>query len=362
MWRRRMKKSLCLLTALTIACPCYTALAATEGTAEHEYSVEQPQDVIELHELEQKDDARLELFAVFGNRYDHQSDDGVTDKSSVVDIKTTFKINDYFTAVTQSAAHQWWDDDVDTSTLPSALASNFDANWRDWFFQGYVQGKYNIVDSEVSAKIGRFFYVPAYGIVHGEYAVVSGGLLSYNYHDKFSITAVDGQNSRHFGPFQEQASTDYYSADFMVNILPILNVKGAYMSSDDDSDDTNYYEIGFDVRLPLNFAFETAYTKSDADTYDTGYYAKLQYGQAIPFVGKTFDLYVIYHDLEENSIMSNDIPLDADREGVRFGCHYTPIDNVMFTVWYDDADVISTDEEENFFRFQVDFFFNWKAL
>lgn len=353
-----MKKTLCIIAALSVACPSFMAFAAEDAT-EHAYTVEQPQDIIEEHQLEQpQDEARFELFAVFGNRYDHQSDDGVTDKSSVVDIKTAFKINDYLTAVTQSAAHQWWDDDVDTSTLPSSMAENFDENWRDWFFQGYVDGKYNYF----SAKLGRFFYVPAYGIVHGEYAVVSGGLLSFNYNDKFSITAVDGQNSHHMGPFQEQESTDYYSADFMVNVLPIFNIKGAYMSSDDDSDDINYYEIGFDVKLPLNFTFETAYTKSDADTYDTGYYAKIQYGQAIPFVGKTFDIYAIYHDLEENSIMSNDIPLDADREGIRIGCHYTPINNVMFTVWYDDADVISTDEEENYFRFQIDFFFNWKAL
>lgn len=359
-----MKKSLCMLAALSIACPCYLAFAAddaaqTDGT-QSEYSVEKPQDVIETHELEQpKDTERLEIFGIFGNRYDWTENSGMTDESSVIILKTTFKFNDYFTGVTQSEAHQWWGDDVDTSNFPSALADSYDENWRDWFYQGYVEGKYSMF----GAKMGRFTYFPAYGITHGDYQVVSGGQISFHLDDKFSLTATTGQNSHHMGPFQEQDSTDYNEADFALNVIPMLNIKAAWMSSDDDSEKINYTESGFDVKLPMNMAFEAAYMKSDADSGDdTGYYAKLQYGQAIPFVGSTYDIFLTYHDLEADSIMGNDIPLDSDTKGLRLGFHYVPINNVQIWCFYDNAKVISTDEDEDFFRIQVDFFFDWKAL
>lgn len=299
-----------------------------------------------------QDDGRFRIFSIFGNRYDEYSESGVTDTSSVFNINTFFDVNEYFTIITKSEFHQWWREKVDRSTLPPPLADSYDENWESIAYEAFVEGKYEFL----GAKLGRFTYKPAYGLVHGDYQQVSGGEISAAYNDMVRVALAGGQNTHYMGPFGPQDNTDYIGGDIVLSLIPNTNIKAAYM----ENDEVNYLEAGFDVKVPFDLGLEAAYIQSDADDDEVGYYAQIKYKNAIPFVPNTYDFYVQYHYLEANSIMGNDIPLSSDVEGIRLGLHYAPFPGVLLWTFYDFAESITTGEEDNFFRVQLDFFFDMK--
>jgi len=280
-------------------------------------------------------------FGILGNRYDHKSDSGVTDKSNVFNFWSTYKVNSFMTVETQSEFHRMLhsNDGSNGTTIGTY-------DWSHLFMQSYA--KFNF--DGTTAKLGRFTYIPAYGLVHGDYQEVSGALVSFG--NTLKTTFVTGYNNQYI-PDTVLASTDYKAADVVLALTPQTNIKAAYMKNDS----TNYVEGGFDTRLSQDYGFEAAYVKSTASADNKGYYAKLQYKGAIPFVAKTYDVFVTYHKLEANSIMGNDIPLYADYKGVRYGFHYAPWESTLLTVFYDNAKAISTNVKENFFRAQLDIFF-----
>jgi hypothetical protein len=296
-----------------------------------------------------KSEDKIKISGLFGNRYDEKSDSGVTDTSSVLVLNTLFNVNQYFSIKTRSEFHQWWREKVDRETLPPPLAEDYDENWSDLGNEAYVEGKYEFI----GGKLGRFIYMPAYGIVHGDKQQVSGGEISAAYNDMAKVTLAGGQNTHYMGPFGPQDSTDYIGGDIALSLIPSTNIKAAYM----ENDDVEYFEGGFDVTAPFDVGAEAAYLQSDDDDDEIGYYAQLKYKNAIPFVPNSYDVYVQYHYLEANSIMGNDLPLESDLEGIRIGLHFAPLKNVLFWAFYDFAEYISTGEEQNFFRMQLDFFF-----
>jgi hypothetical protein len=299
-----------------------------------------------------QDNGRFRIFSIFGNRYDEHSESGVTDTSSVFDINTFFDINAYFTVITRSEFHQWWRDEVDRSALPPALADAYDENWQSIAYQAFAEGRYKFL----GAKLGRFTYKPAYGLVHGDYQQVSGGEISAGYNDRVKVALAGGRNTHYMGPFGPQDNTEYIAGDIVLSLIPKTNIKAAYM----ENDDVEYLEAGFDIMAPFDVGLEAAYIQSDAADDEIGYHAQVKYKNAIPFAPNTYDLYIQYHYLEADSIMGNDIPLESDIEGIRLGLHYAPFAGVLLWTFYDFAESITTGEEDNFFRVQLDFFFDMK--
>jgi len=297
-------------------------------------------------------------FGLLGNRYDHKSDKGVTDRSNVFNFWSTYKVNNFMTVETQSEFHRMYTSNVGTGSAYHGTYSAYTdsvmgtTDWNQLFMQSYA--KFNF--DGTTAKMGRFTYMPAYGLVHGDYQEVSGALVSFG--STLKTTLVVGQNTAYV-PGGTLASTVYKSADVAFALTPKANVKAAYMKNDT----VNYVEGGFDTRLGQDYGFEAAYVKSNATDNNKGYYAKLQYKAAIPFVAKTYDVFVTYHNLEDSSIIGNDIPLAANRKGVRYGFHYAPWDSTLLTVFYDNAKYIIAEgsakagDSQNFFRAQLDIFF-----
>jgi len=316
-------------------------------------------------------------FGIFGNRYDHMKTEGVTDRSSVILFNTFFKINDQFTMVTRSEMHrlytptaEYWDNNG------SEVTPNDKNDWQHFGELVYADCKFD----GVNAKLGRFDYIPAYGITHGDYLYVSGALVSFG-DQNAKATLVVGQDTDYV-PQGTYASMNYKAADVVFAVDPTTNIRLSYQRnqsgiglapavaySGDDSN-YNYFEGGFDTKLDKDWAFEAAYIKSSYDADNKGYYAQLKYKNAIPFVPNTYDFYVAYHNLETNSIMYNDLRYYPNMKGIRVGFHYAPWNSTLLTVWYDiekyinagtaikDSSIaVAAGDKDNFFRAQLDFFF-----
>jgi len=323
---------------------------------------------------------KFHYFGLFGNRYDHMKREGVTDKSSVFIFNTFFKVDDQFTFVTQNELHRTYTQTAEQwNNNGNGYTPNGRSNWQQFGLQAYVAGKFD----GMSTKMGRFTYMPAYGISHGEYLEVSGAQVSFG--DKVKTTLVAGQNVEYV-PQGTFASMGYQAADVVFAVNPATNIKLSYQRNQSNlglvpavayengalhnSDYINYYEGGFDTKLGNDLAFEMAYIRTSYDTDNKGYYAQLKYKNAIPFVAKSYDLYIAYHNLEGNSIMYNDLRYYGNMKGIRVGAHYAPWDSTLLTVWYDMQKYINAGtsapygtynvaagEKDNFLRVQLDFFF-----
>ncbi|MBP2652804.1 MAG: S-layer y domain protein [Firmicutes bacterium] len=332
-----MKKSLIAMTMAGILCFASVAAAATNTAADDSANKVSQQEETPVA-ADNNDSNKFSYLGIFGSRYDHKSDSGVTDKSAVFIFNASYKFSDQFKVVTQSEFHHTYDESVAGNRAWNQVGRQF---YGEGTFEGW------------SAKVGRFSYLPAYGLVHGDYQQVTGGLVSFG--NNVKTTLVAGRNSLYI-PDMELAKTDYKAIDVVCPVAQNTNVRAVYMQNSDTSD-VNYFEGGFDTKLTQDLGFEAAYVKSDVSADNKGYYAKLSYKNAIPFVAKTYDVFVTYHNLEANSIMSNDIPLLADRKGIKYGVHYAPWNSSLLTLWYDNAKYISTGASQNFYRAQLDFFF-----
>ncbi|MBP2650518.1 MAG: S-layer protein [Firmicutes bacterium] len=316
-------------------------------------------------------------FGIFGNRFDHMKQSGVTDRSAVIVFDTFFKINDNFTLVTQNELHRMYSPTAEQwNNNGNGKTPNGSADWQHFGLQAYADGKFD----GLSTKLGRFTYIPAYGITHGDYLEVSGAQVTFG--NKIKTTLVAGQDTNYV-PQGTYASMNYKAADVVAAVSPVTNVRLSYQRNQSgiglapavaysgDDNYYNYFEGGFDTKLGKNLSFEAAYIKSSYDDANKGYYAQLKYKNAIPFVANTYDVYVAYHNLESSSIMYNDLRYYPDMKGVRVGFHYTPWNSTLLTVWYDIQKYIDTTttglepsggtayagEKDNFFRAQFDFFF-----
>ncbi|MBP2652803.1 MAG: S-layer y domain protein [Firmicutes bacterium] len=318
--------------------------------------------------------SNFSYFGIFGNRYDHYDVEKVDDKSMVFVLNTYFKVNDNFQVVTQSELHrQFLQNSTQWNNNTSTDSPNGKADWQHFGLQAYADLKFN----GMSAKLGRFTYIPAYGLTHGDYLEVSGALVSFG--DKVKTTFVAGQDTMYV-PQGTFGSMGYQAADVVFAVTPNTNIKASYQRNQTNlgvapvaignDDYYNYFEGGFDTKLSKDLAFKAAYVKSNYDEANKGYFAQLTYKNAIPFVAKTYDFYVAYHNLESNSIISNDDRYYANLKGVRVGMHYAPWNSTLLTVWYDmqkyidagtstrDSSIaVTSGKKDNFFRAQLDFFF-----
>jgi len=328
--------------------------------------------------LEKKVD-NFHYFGIVGNRYDHWKTAGTVDRSNAFILNTFYKINDNFTAITQSEMHrQYMQTEYQSSN--NSTFPNDKNDWNSWGLQAYVDGKFD----GYSTKMGRFTYMPAYGISHGDYLEVNG--LQVTFGNKLKTTLVSGQNSE-IVPGGSFATMGYRAVDIVTPLSAVTNLRLAYQQNQSNwglapeaayvyggvthnKDYINYWEGGFDSKLGQDFSFEAAYIKSSYDSDNKGYYAQLKYKNAIPFVPHTFDFYVAYHKLENNSIMYNDLRYIGNLKGVRVGAHWAPWNNTLLTVWYDAQKYINagtsaknnniavtSGEKDNMFRAQLDFFF-----
>ncbi len=327
------------------------------------------------------DNDRFHYFGLFGNRYDHMDKEGITDKSSVMILNTYYKVNDKFTFVTENELHrmysaqgeQWNSEPV--NGFPDARS-----NWQHFGLQCYVDGQFD----GMSTKLGRFTYMPAFGITHGEYLQVAGAQVSFG--KTVKTTLVAGENTMYV-PGGTFASMGYQAADMVFPVSSDTNIKFAYQRNQSNlglapnaaytyggllhnDDYINYFEGGFESKLNKDLKLEAAYLKNSYDNNNKGYYVQLKYKNAIPFVPKTYDFYITYHNLESQSIMYNDLRYYPNMKGVRIGAHYAPWDSTLLTVWYDmqkyiddgtsqpyGAKSATAGERDNFFRMQFDFFF-----
>nr|WP_320132657.1 hypothetical protein [uncultured Holophaga sp.] len=338
---------------------------------------------------------RFHYFGIMGNRYDHTDVSSTTDNSFVGILNLGFKINDNMSFESCSEIHKMyhhqdetWSENGDANAVGSTGYStpNDQSAWSHFFEQAYVDAKFAPAKTEI--KAGQFAYFPGYGLTHGDYLYVQGAQVAFNPHERVRAVLTGGQNTQ-FVPAGTYESMGYFAGEAIINVLPKsnTNVKISYQKNQSnrglapqvayqlggklyDKTYIGYWENGFDTRLPMDLSFEAAYIKSDYDTDNKGIYAKLQYKGAIPFVPNTFDVYAAYHKLEANSIMYNDVRYYSNMKGVRLGAHYTPMDCVLITAWYDIQEYINAGssnpggsytvaagKKDNFFRLQVDFFF-----
>jgi len=341
---------------------------------------------------------RFHYFGIMGNRYDHTDVSSMTDESFVGIFNLGFKINDHMSFETTSEYHKMYHhQDATTSASGSANTAatingvtyytpNDQSSWNHIFEQAYVDAKFDTAKTEV--KAGQFSYFPGYGMTHGDYLFIDGVQVAFNPHERVRAIFTGGQNTQ-YNPAMNYESMGYFAGEAIVNVLPKsnTNIKISYQKNQSNrglapalayatgtlynKDYVGYWENGFDTRLPGDLALEGAYIKSDYDTDNKGLYAQLKYKGAIPFVPNTFDVYVAYHKLESHAIQYNDLRYYSNMKGVRVGAHYTPMDSVLITAWYDMQKYINSGssqpggtnytvaagQKDNFFRLQVDFFF-----
>lgn len=324
----------------------------------------------------EKESGKFSYFGIFGNRYDHMDKEGVTDKSNVFILNSSYKVNKQFTFITTSEMHrmykaageQW------VGNSGEQVAPDSASDWNNWGLQVYVDGKFD----GYKTKLGRFTYLPSYGISHGEYLQVSGAQISFG--NKLKTTLTAGENTQYV-PGGTYASMGYQAAEVAYDVEPDTTIKLSYQRNQSnlglspavaphDDEYLHYFEGGFDTKLNKDLVFEAAYIKSSYDADNKGYYAQVKYKNAIPFVAKSYDFYVAYHNLQSNSIMYNDLRYYGNMKGVRVGAHYAPWDSTLLTVWYDmqkyinagksqptNGVTVNAGQKDNFFRAQLDFFF-----
>ncbi|WP_005038265.1 hypothetical protein [Holophaga foetida] len=343
---------------------------------------------------------RFHYFGIMGHRYDHMKVEGRTDTSFVGILQLGFKVNDHISFETQSELHKQYRQTEENQNLNGSSFPDDKSDWTHLFENAYVNANWDV--AKLNVKAGRFTYIPAYGMTHGDYLYVSGAQVGFSPIDQVRLTLTGGQNTNYV-PGGTFASMGYMAAEAAVTVIPkTTNVKVAFQRNQSnrglapaaayagyiasgglggvygDNAYINYWEGGFDTKLPMNLSFEAAGIKSSYDDDNKGVYAQLKYGNAIPFVPGTFDIYAAYHNLQANSIMYNDLRYYKNMKGVRFGAHYTPMDSVLITAWYDVAKYIESDnplqpggnslvqdgstacfagQKDNMFRLQVDFFF-----
>lgn len=356
--------------ASTLACVCLcgglpvsvsaatTDTKTTPATTESQSSVQTKPQTITA--------GRLQLHGIFSNRYDHTQQDGVQEASSVLLINADWKFNDTYTLATTSEIFHCLRDD-----LP--FSNSADGKLHDWnspFFEAYVKGEFDTT----TVKLGQFTYIPAYGITHGLYQEVSGGLVSFGKNVKTTIVAG---TTKPYWPGTSANSTlsyangvmqtsPYEAIDVVVPTSKATNIRALYErgavatpieSLPYSSPEINFTECGFDTSVAKNLKLEAAAIHSTASSANNGTYASLKYKEFDLQQKKSFDTFVTYHNLESNAIMGNDIPLKADQKGIRYGVHYVPTKNTLATVWFDDVKVISSAKHNNKFRAQFDIFF-----
>jgi hypothetical protein len=309
---------------------------------------------------------RLQIHGIFSTRYDHTQEDGVQDFGSALILDVSWKLSEKYTLATTGEFHHCFRDN-----LPFSNSS--DGKLHDWnlpFFETYVKGQFG----DTTVKLGQFTYIPAYGLTHGLYQEVSGGLVSFG--KNIRTTLVAG-TTRPYWPGTSSNSTlsyadgvmqtsPYQAIDVVIPASRATNIRALYEhgsvatpieAKPYSSPEINFTECGFDTTVAKNLKLEAAIINSTADSSNKGTYASLKYKEANPQQKNSFDTFVTYHDLEANSLMGNDIPLKSDQKGVRYGIHYVPFKNSIVTAWYDDVKVISTNKNNDKIRVQLDVFF-----
>lgn len=309
---------------------------------------------------------RLQVHGIFSTRYDHTQADGVQDFGSALILDVSWKLSDTYTLATTGEFHHCFRDN-----LPFSNSS--DGKLHDWnlpFFETYVKGQFDTT----TVKLGQFTYIPAYGLTHGLYQEVSGGLVSFGKNVRTTLVAG---TTRPYWPGTSANSTlsyadgvmqtsPYQSIDLVIPTSKATNIRALYEHGSVatpiealpySSPEINFSECGFDTKFAKNLKLEAATIHSTASTDNNGTYASLKYKEANPQKKNSFDTFVTYHDLEANAIMGNDIPLKSDQKGVRYGVHYVPFQNAIATVWYDDVKIISTNKNNDKIRVQLDVFF-----
>ncbi|MBP1628981.1 MAG: S-layer protein [Holophagaceae bacterium] len=280
---------------------------------------------------------RFHYFGIMGNRYDHMEVEGRTDLSFVGILNLGFKINDHMSFETTSELHKQYRQTEENQNLNGSSFPDDKSDWTHLFENAYVNANWDV--AKLNVKAGRFRYDPAYGISHGDYLYVSGAQVGFSPIDQVRLTLTGGQNTNYV-PGGTFASMGYMAAEAAVAVIPkTANVKLSFQRNQSnlglapaaayavydataglygprhDSEYMNYFEGGFDTKLPMNFSFEGCFIKSSYDTDNKGTYAQLKYGNAIPFVPGTFDIYAAYHNLEGNSIMWNDMRYYKNMKG-----------------------------------------------
>ncbi len=310
-------------------------------------------------------DEKIKISGIFGTRYEHTQGKGVTDFDSMVNLKISAKINDQLSVITESEFHRNLRNDVPFSYSPDGVLHDW--NWP--VFQVHVDGEFD----GTTVKLGRFTYMPTYGLVHGNYQEVSGGLISFG--KVVKTTIVTGENTPYWPGTSNNSSlstadgtmqtSSYHAIDVVVPVSQITNIRASYQKGSVaipkevlfSSPELSFTEYGFDTKISKDLSFECAQVRSTAESDNTGSYAKLTYKGANPWKIHSYDTFVTYHNLETNSIIGNDIPLAANQKGIRYGFHYVPCMSSMLTIWYDDVKELSTNTKEDKFRAQIDFFF-----
>ena len=308
---------------------------------------------------------KFKISGVFGTRYDHTEGQGVTDFGNVLGLKISAKINDKVSIFTESEMHRNLRDDLPFATSP-------DGKLNDWTWiglQAHVNGDFD----GTTVKLGRFQYIPTYGLVHGDKQEVDGGLVSFGKIVKTTI--VTGTNNPFWpGTTSNSSLSDadgimqtspYHAIDVIVPTSKITNIRASYQKGtvplpkevSISNPQLSFTEYGFDTKIAKDLSFECAQVSSTADSDNKGSYAKLTYKGANPGKLHSYGIYTAYHNLETNSIIGNDINLTADQKGIRYGIDYVPWNNSLLKVWYDDVKELSTNTKVDKFRAQMDFFF-----
>jgi hypothetical protein len=308
---------------------------------------------------------RLQIHGFYMMTNDHTQQDGLKDWGNQIVLMASMKLNEHYTVETTSEFHHCL-----SSNLP--FSNSADGKLHDWsypFFDLYLKGDFK----NVTFQTGQFSYIPAYGVSHGLYQSLCGGMVTFGNVVKTTIAAG---TTKPYWPGTSSNSTLSYAdgtmkkslfraIDIVIPVSKTTNIRALYdrgavpvpIESSATNPELNFSEYGFDTTLAKNVHFEAAKLHSTASTANDGSYASVTFKEAQPQKPKSFDIFITYHNLESNSIMGNNVPLDSNQKGIRYGIHYVPTKNVITTLWYDNVKEISTNKNNNKIRAQLQVLF-----
>ncbi|MBP2655464.1 MAG: S-layer y domain protein [Firmicutes bacterium] len=150
------------------------------------------------------------------------------------------------------------------------------------------------------------------------------------------------------------------SADIIYPLSQKTNLTADYIhltSSDNSTSSKSFAVAGFDTKLSPDIGLKAVYSKSNYSTDNKGYMFSLTYKGAIPFVPRSWGVYVNWTKAEANSTIST---VDYDIEdcvygakGITVGYEYIPRPGVIYTIRYIHMVGITsgyTDFKDNFIR------------
>ena len=315
-----------------------------------EYKTELEEIGVRVKELESKVD-KVSISGVATIRFDNQSGGTTFDDQHInLDINTSFNLGMGWAIKTETEWQRQFNHPEDANSVGQKAQAE-----QIYLTRPIGDGTYNM---------GRFRYVPAYGLVWN--AKATG--VQYAFGNKVKSTLTWGHTND---------EDDYKMAEVALAVNKSTNVKAEYLSVEASPGRDNYYEVGFDIKVAGDLQLIATASKGElpgVSSNNKAGYAKLKYQTADIAVAGSKDIFVTYSKIHTNAAydrgdaddctvpeainVSSVQTVKSNFKGVHVGFDYVPSINSKLTVWYingKDADTGLVDYK--IIRAQMAYFF-----